>query len=99
MEALRISDFKLWKVAQLKDFLRKRSLKVTGNKEELVAMAYAAYVMKTPLSLTHDEELELQQRQYKEKLVSPDEGQLPDPFSKENSLVWLGKYFHFIFNI
>ena len=31
-----IDDIKLWTVVALKDFLRKRNLKVSGRKEELV---------------------------------------------------------------
>ena len=41
-ENLSFEDFKLWKVRELRVFLRDRGLKITGAKEELVALAYAA---------------------------------------------------------
>ena len=40
-----IDDIRLWNVSRLKDFLRKRNLKVSGRKDELVALVYAAKMM------------------------------------------------------
>ena len=40
-EVVSIDDIKLWTVPALKDFLRKRNLKLSGRKEELVALVFA----------------------------------------------------------
>ena len=67
------------KVAELKDFLRLRALKVTGKKCELVARAFAAVEFNIPISKTAEEiEGEIAD-EYKNKL-SVDGKTLPDPF-------------------
>ena len=42
-ESYSLDDFKRWKVPELKEFLRKRGLKVASKKDELCALVYAAY--------------------------------------------------------
>ena len=44
-EPLSIDEIKLWNVKVLQDFLRKRGLKISGRKEELVALVFAALRM------------------------------------------------------
>ena len=42
-DSLTLDDFKRWKVPELKEFLKKRGLKISSKKEELCALAYAAH--------------------------------------------------------
>ncbi|XP_070550727.1 uncharacterized protein [Ptychodera flava] len=65
-------------VPQLKDFLRKRDLPVSGRKAELVALAYAASLLKIPLVKTASERQAERQKQY-EATLNVDDQQLPDP--------------------
>ena len=44
-----LADFSRMKVDILKDFLRKRGLKATGRKDELVALAFSAEQLELPL--------------------------------------------------
>jgi hypothetical protein len=43
-----LNVFKLWTVANLKVFLRKRGLSLSGRKEDLVARDFTAEELKTP---------------------------------------------------
>ena len=63
-ENLSFEDFKLWKVRELRVFLRDRGLKITGAKEELVALAYAACQLSVPLKPSAAEEHKVKQKQY-----------------------------------
>ena len=42
-ESCSLDDFKRWKVPELMEFLRKRSLKAASKKDELCSLVYAAY--------------------------------------------------------
>ena len=46
-EELCFDDFKRWKVPELKSFLKKRALKTSSKKDELCALAFAAYKVGT----------------------------------------------------
>lgn len=70
----------------LKQYLRKRKLKVTGTKDELVARVFAAHEMSVPPVLTAEEERKEKGTGY-HKLLSVPDGQLPDPFLLEGG--WL----------
>lgn len=72
------------KVAELKNFLRLRALKVTGRKCELVARAFAAIENNIAITKTAEEiEGEIAD-QYKRKLIM-DGKTLPDPFQQLKS--------------
>ncbi|KAK3108959.1 hypothetical protein FSP39_019796 [Pinctada imbricata] len=47
-QTLGLNDFGHWKVEALKRFLSCRGLSSSGNKEELIALAFAAHTMKIP---------------------------------------------------
>ena len=60
-------------------FLRKRGMKCTGRKQQLVALVYAAQVMEIEeLPSAEQKELSRDER-YQEALVTPEEGSMPDP--------------------
>jgi hypothetical protein len=50
-----LEEFKLWKIPQLKDYLRKRGLKISSKKEELVALVYACHVMNVQPLLSEED--------------------------------------------
>ena len=43
-----LDKFKMWKVGALKDYLPKKAIKVTGNKEDLAARCFIAWENKVP---------------------------------------------------
>ena len=78
-----IDDIRLWTVACLKDFLRRRKLKVSGRKDELVATVYGvlqnpdAYPSVPPSSPATEE---IVRKQALGKLLKTKDGSvLPDP--------------------
>ena len=75
-----IDDIKLWTVVALKDFLRKRNLKLSGRKEELVALVFAAKRM-PELSApgTSAAAADLQKKEHYADLLKTSVGNLPDP--------------------
>ncbi|KAJ8043561.1 hypothetical protein HOLleu_10706 [Holothuria leucospilota] len=108
-DALSIDEIKLWNVKTLQDFLRKRGLKVSGRKEELVALVFAALQMPDSTSADSDSA----KREGYSKLLQIPSGKLPDPASLQNWMSegdgitsWLptmaldiGKYFQSLDNI
>ena len=74
-----LDEFNMWKVPQLKAYLRCRGLKTTGRKEELVALAYGAHCLRVPVNPSADETSILKAKQYK-SLLYIDGKYLPDPF-------------------
>ncbi|XP_006824605.2 uncharacterized protein LOC102800946, partial [Saccoglossus kowalevskii] len=66
-------------VPQLREFLQKRGLPVSGRKDELVALAYAASLMKLSLVATAAEKSADREQQYAATLMVDGE-RLPDPF-------------------
>ncbi|CAG2201691.1 DARS2 [Mytilus edulis] len=69
-----IDTFKRWTVPVLQQYLRKRGLRTSGKKEELVALVYSADLMKIKPVLTPAEERKLKADQYCDKLKAPKEG-------------------------
>lgn len=77
-----IDEIRLWTVSALKDFLRSRNLKVSGRKEELVALVYAAKIMPAfaPPATSSAEAAAEKKEEYEDLLKTPN-GSLPDPRS------------------
>lgn len=84
-----LDDFRRWKVQQLREFLRNRSMKTTGTKDELTALAFGAEQLSVPVKLTSEEEKIQKKKQY-QSLLNVNGRQLPDPFTEleEN---WIGE--------
>ena len=79
-----LDDFTLWRVPVLKDYLRKRGLKTSSmRKDELVALAYGAHVMKAPILPSAAETLLTKAQQYKSLLLYEND-YLPDPLCDLN---------------
>lgn len=72
----------------IQKILRKRGLKCTGRKKELVALMYAAQVMEIPELPTAEEKERSRDELYREALKTDDEGYLPDPLKLDG---WLGE--------
>lgn len=47
-----LENFSQWKIEPLRSFLSKRGLSISGNKQELVALAFAANTLTIPMLLT-----------------------------------------------
>ena len=75
---LSFDEIQMWHVDALKDFCRKRNLKVCGKKAELVARVFAASEMGIPIELTAVERVSETQEE-KTKLLKMSDGELPDP--------------------
>lgn len=73
----------------LQTFLRKRGLKTTGRKKDLVALVYAAQVMQIPELPTAEEKERSRDELYKDAFKTDDEGYLPDPLKLNDG--WLGE--------
>ncbi len=84
-----IEYFKRWKVDRLKDYLRKRDLKVSMKKEELVALVFAAHEQGTPVVQSAEEEKREKAAAYCE-LRSFGDVTIPDPFF-DLTCGWLGE--------
>ena len=48
-DQITLEDFKRWKVPDLKNYLKKRGLKLSGRKDKLCALAFAAHWEKKTL--------------------------------------------------
>ena len=88
------SDFSRWSVENLKEFLRKRDIKRSGVKIELVAKAYAAYEMGVEEKPVGEELHAMKASEYRDLLLT-EEGYLPDPYDlsgwlseKEGIYLW-----------
>jgi hypothetical protein len=80
LAASTLDEFRLWRVDQLRTFLLKRGLKVSGRrKDELVALAFGAVEMGVPIKSSAEEEERARAAQY-HSLLNTRDGQLPDPF-------------------
>ena len=88
-ENLSFEDFKLWKARELRVFLRDGGLKITGAKEELVALAYAACQLSVPLKPSAAEEHKVKQEQYS-ALLNIGGKTIPDPLT-ELTAKWIGE--------
>lgn len=74
---LSIDEIRLWNVKQLKNFLRKRGLKVSGRKDELVALVFAAMRLPGYCKIQEDAS-SAKLRHYKDLLII-DGQKIPDP--------------------
>lgn len=78
-----------WKVDALKEYLRKRGLKVSGRKQELVARVFAAAEQNVPVCL-EAAELVAQTRDEQRSLLSIPQGRfLPDSSTLKDG--WIGE--------
>lgn len=50
-ESCSLEDFSHWKIEALRSFLSKKGLSITGNKQEIVALAFAAITLNMPILL------------------------------------------------
>lgn len=75
-----LDTFGLWGKRQLQTYLRNRGLPVSGTKTELVALAFAAWTMKTPVVPTREDLQQERAKTYK-SLLTVDGIPLPDPLS------------------
>lgn len=82
-----LDDFKRQRVNELKTLLQMRGLKVTGTKEERVALAYGAEQCSFPLKVTTKQEEIAKAKQYKNLLHIRGE-QLPDPLRDLAENTW-----------
>jgi hypothetical protein len=76
---LTYEEMKLWKVPQLKNYLRDRGLKTTWRREELLALAFGAEQLGIPPKPSALEEKKAKAAQYQDRLTVNGE-KLPDPF-------------------
>ncbi|PIK59523.1 hypothetical protein BSL78_03595 [Apostichopus japonicus] len=84
-----LEEFKLWKVDRLKEFLKKRKLKMSGRKEELVALAYAAVQMN--IAEVNIADARNEKADDYASVLQVDGETLPDPFS-DLPLAWEGEF-------
>ena len=87
-ECFSYDEIGTWRVKALKEYLRRRDLRVSGRKEELVARVFAAAEQNLPVCMDADARVVQTQRE-KESLLTTPEGILPDPLALQNG--WLGE--------
>ena len=78
VEQLSFDEINTWRMDALKHFHKKRGLKVSGRKEELVARVFAAAEQDMPVCLDAASRVAQTQRE-RESLLKTPEGVLPDP--------------------
>ena len=78
----------MWKVEALKEYLKKRGLKVSGRKQELVARVFAAVEQNIPVSESAAVLVAQASKEREILLVTPGEN-LPDPTTLVAS--WIGE--------
>ena len=83
VEQLSLDEINTWRMDVLKHFLKKRGLKVSGRKEELVARVFAAAEQNMPVCLDAAFQVAQTQRE-RECLLKTPEGVLPDPSELHN---------------
>jgi len=81
-ESYTFDDFKRWKVDVLKKFCQSRGIPIGSykRKDELVALAFAAYAQNLPLVPSKEQEKSDAIQQYQELLILEDGTIIPDPF-------------------
>ena len=87
-ECFSYDEIGTWRVEALKEYLRRRDLRVSGRKEELVARVFAAAEQNLPVCMDADARVVQTQRE-KESLLTTPEGILPDPSTLQNG--WVGE--------
>lgn len=88
-EALPFNKVQEWRVPALKLYCRKRGLKVSGAKEELVARVFTAMEMKIPIQPTAEERIATTVSEKARLLDLGNGASLPDPASLTKD--WLGE--------
>ena len=79
-ESSSIDEVQRWKVGTLKEYCSRRGLPISGkHKVELVALAYAATVIKLPCVISKNEECALVAAEYQQLLAV---AVLPDPLTE-----------------
>ena len=81
--------FLKWSADALKDYCGKRGMPVSGTKQELAAMAYTAYRMKTPVEPSELDKIHMAKTQYLEKLKLTNGQTLKDPL--KDTTGWEGE--------
>ena len=80
-------EVKTWTIPALKEFCRRRNLKVSGTKEHLVARVFAAAEMGIEELPTAEERVTTTKREKAKLLVLPNGNSLPDPFTLKEGWV------------
>jgi len=78
-EELPYAELQTWRIDALKDYCRKRNLKVSGTKAELVARVFAASEMRIAIEPTAEERMAQTEGERTKLLKMPDRTVLPDP--------------------
>lgn len=86
-EELPFEVIQTWKPEQLKEFCRKRDLKVSGPKAELVARVFAAAEMGIAIKPTALERIATIEKEKAKLLIMPNETSVPDPLTLKDSWV------------
>jgi len=83
VECMSIDDFKRWKVDVLCKYCQQRGLVIASSKhkEELVALAFAAYSQNMPVVPTKEEQKSEPKQQYTDFLTLDDGTAILDPLS------------------
>ncbi|XP_070557252.1 uncharacterized protein [Ptychodera flava] len=88
-EIISYRTISMWRVPALKDYLRKRNMKTSGRKDELVARVFAAMEQNIPESPTASE-MSAERHLFLVSLLTTPEGNiLPDPMSLGDG--WVGE--------
>lgn len=85
---LSLEEVKTWHLDALKVYCRKRNLKVSGSKAELVARVFTASEMGIPVQLSADELILKTESEKAKLLMAPNNTQLPDPLSLNGLTSW-----------
>ncbi|KAK2548654.1 hypothetical protein P5673_031095 [Acropora cervicornis] len=85
--SLSLAEVNTWNVDALRLFCRKRNLKVSGNKAELVSRVFAASEMGIPVQPSANELITRTETEKARLLIAPDKTQMPDPLSLKDN--WL----------
>ena len=86
-EELPFEVVQTWKPEQLKEFCRKRYLKVSGPKAELVARVFAAAEMGIAIKPTTQERIATTEKEKAKLLIMPNGTSVPDPLSLKDGWV------------
>ena len=82
--SLSLDDVNTWNVDALRLFCRKRQLRVSGNKAELVARVFAASERGVPVQPSANELITRTETEKAKLLIAPDKTQMPDPISQRH---------------
>ena len=83
--SLPLDEVNTWNVDAFRLFCRKRHLKVSGNKAELVVRLFAASEMGIPVQPSANELITRTETEKAKLLIAPDKTQTPDPLSLKDN--------------